>query len=90
MQIQKKKFIFNISPTRVIGAVAYFDKEKKIPVIDYMSEKNILLENNFSISDFRKETLKAIDQVCLDFIGEDQISGNDYYIDEAEIFLTSP
>jgi len=91
MSIIKKKFIFNISPTRVAGAITYFDNNKKIPVVEYLTQEKINLKKDFSLKDFRKETLKAIDSVCNDFILENKIMGNEnIFIEDAEVFLMSP
>ncbi len=91
MSIIKKKFIFNISPTRVVGGITYFDKKKQIPVIDYLTQEKINLKKDFSLKDFRKETLKSIDKVCKKFITEEKIiSSGNVIIENAEVFLMSP
>ena len=91
MSIMQKKFIFNISPTRVAGAITYFDNKKKIPVVEYLTQEKINLKKDFSLKDFRKETLRAINSVCNDFISENKIIGNEnVFIEDAEVFLMSP
>jgi hypothetical protein len=91
MSIRKKKFIFNISPTRVVGAITYFDKKKNKAVIEYISQKKINLQKDFSLSDFRKETLLSINAVCDDFILENKVMGDkNILIENADIFLMSP
>lgn len=91
MSIIKKKFIFNISTTRVVGAITYFDKDNDIPVVEYLTQEKINLKKDFSLKDFRKETLKSIDRVCRDFISNRKIISEDNsFIEEAEVFLMSP
>jgi hypothetical protein len=91
MSIKNKKFIFNISPTRVVGAITYFDNKKNKAVIEYISQKKINLKKDFSLSDFRKETLLSMNSVCNDFILENKVMGDkNILIENADIFLMSP
>lgn len=90
MQVQKKRFIFNISTTRVVGAVTYFDEKKQVPIVDYLKEENIDLKKSFSLKDFREETLRAINKVCIDFISEKKTTNDEYFVEQAEVFLMAP
>lgn len=86
----QKYFIFNINTSEVSGAIVFFDQQSKKPFIKYASKKNIFVEENDSLVNFKKSTANALRESCEDLFKYINTSGDVLDIEETFVFMTSP